>query len=198
MRCGGLLISCGRPQQRGDFHRHPRPDRRAHPDGTGSNRMRCNPLADGLSRSHSDLRSSLPPVDSVAGSPAAVSLPGQREPHRWTDAFGQRITRWHRPTCCTCSDQARRHWVARRGTTQHDPSRSRNAQVAGSNPASGSLRNPRSDSFSWGSFWRYAGTLARAPREPGHTAATCEVSAGRSATVCAFRCCRCCESSTTS
>lgn len=32
---------------------------------------------------------------------------------RWTDAFGRCITRWHGSTCCTCSDQQRRHCAAR-------------------------------------------------------------------------------------
>lgn len=55
-------------------------------------------------------RSVVPPVDS-----------------RWTDAFGRCITGWHGPTCCTCSDQEKRHRTTRRGTRQHERSWSRNA-----------------------------------------------------------------------
>ena len=46
---------------------------------------------------------------------------------RWPDAFGWCSTRQHDSTDHTCSDQAGRHGTARRGTGQHDRSRSRNA-----------------------------------------------------------------------
>ena len=90
-----------------------------------------NPIEGALVEVLQWLRSILRSGDSVVASPAPVSLRGRvttlSVDSRWTDAFGRCITGWHRSTCRTCSDQAKRHGTARRGTTQHDRSWSRNA-----------------------------------------------------------------------